>query len=671
MCDTRDEMAEELSPSEVARRLGTSTRTVQRWITTGRLPARRVGGRWRVAFDAIDASAEPGPTDYGRPTTIRTLFIANRGEIARRISRTCERLGIRALIPPTAGVGAIDLLDAPAVVDAARQAGADAIHPGFGFLAENAGFAELVIDAGIRWIGPPPAAIRAMGDKAEARRLADGLGVPVPPGYDDVDQSDEALTAAAERIGIPLLIKPAAGGGGKGMRTVRDLERLSTELAAARREASAAFGDDRLILERLVEGARHVEIQVLFDRHGDGVHLGERDCSIQRRHQKVLEEAGSPAVDARLRDRLGEAALLLARAVGYESAGTCEFLLDDREAFTFLEMNTRLQVEHPVTEAVTGRDLVEDQIRIAAGEQLGITQDDIRWDGHAVEVRVYAEDAEHGFLPATGTIHRLRWPSGEGIRVDGGVDEGDEIGGRFDPMLAKIVAHGSDRDEALDRLTGALDATVILGLTTNLRFLRWLVRQPAVRDGASRTDTLDRIWPPDDWEQRARIPDAAWAAAARALLMDRSSGDGFRLNASPILRLAAEDELRTVRYAPGAATTRAAQVIADGGVHLDLAGRSVAFRVAAPPDVDRAASAAAAAHGVGPMELVAPMPGRILSLAATVGGEVEAGDPVAILEAMKMEHAVTAPRDGTIADLFVGPGDQVVRGQRLAIVEPR
>jgi acetyl/propionyl-CoA carboxylase alpha subunit len=643
---------------------------VQRWIYTGRLPARRVGGRWRVAFDAIDAS-EPQHAGPGRPTTIRTLFIANRGEIARRIARTCERLGIRAVLPPTAGVGAIDLLDAHAVLDAARQAGSDAVHPGFGFLAENAGFAELVIDAGIRWIGPPPTAIRSMGDKAAARRLADSLGIPVPPGYDDVDQSDDALTAAAERIGIPLLIKPAAGGGGKGMRTVRDIERLPAELAAARREAATAFGDERLIVERLVEGARHVEIQVLFDRHGDGVHLGERDCSIQRRHQKVLEEAGSPAVDARLRDRLGEAALVLARAVGYESAGTCEFLLDDRGAFTFLEMNTRLQVEHPVTEALTGRDLVEDQIRIAAGEPLGITQDGIRWDGHAVEVRVYAEDAENGFLPATGTIHQLRWPSGEGIRVDGGVDEGDEVGGRFDPMLAKIVAHGRDRDDALDRLTGALDATVILGLTTNLRFLRWLVRQPAVRDGAARTDTLDHIWPPDDWEQRVRIPDAAWNAAARTLLGDRASGDAFRLNAAPSLRLAAEDELRTVRYAPGAATTRAAQVVVGGAVHLDLAGRSVAFRIAPPPDVDRAASAAAVAHGVGPTELVAPMPGRILSLAATVGAEVGAGDAVAILEAMKMEHAVTAPRDGTIADLFVGPGDQVVRGQRLAIVEPR
>jgi acetyl-CoA/propionyl-CoA carboxylase biotin carboxyl carrier protein len=474
---------------------------------------------------------------------------------------------------------------------------------------------------------------------------------------------------AASRIGVPLLIKPAAGGGGKGMRTVRALDRLPTELAAARREAMAAFADDRLILERLVEGARHVEIQVLFDRHGNGIHLGERDCSIQRRHQKVLEEAGSPAVDAALRSRMGEAAVGLARAIGYEGAGTCEFLLDDRGAFSFMEMNTRLQVEHPVTELVTGRDLVADQIRIAAGERLGLGRSDVAMNGHAIEVRVYAEDAEHDFLPATGRILLLRWPSGEVIRVDAGVQEGDEVGGRFDPMLAKVIAHGRDRTEALDRLTAALDATVILGLTTNLRFLRWLVREPAVRDGAARTDTLERIWPPDDWDRRTRIPDAAWTAAARALMPDRPN-DGFRLNAGPSLRLVAEDEIRTIRPRAGSPTTRAAAVRDGDAVHLDLAGRSVAFRSAPPPDVDRAATAAAAAHGTGPAELVAPMPGQVLSIAAPLGTAVEPGDTVLTLEAMKMEHAVTSERAGTIAEILVRAGDQVTRGQRLAIVEP-
>jgi excisionase family DNA binding protein len=659
-------MSDELSPSEVAKRLGTSTRTVQRWISTGRLPARRVGGRWRVAFDAFDAT---GPT-IERTSSIDTLFIANRGEIAHRIKTTCDRLGIRVVAPETTGPDAVDLLDADAVIRAAMTGEADAIHPGFGFLAENADFAEAVIDAGVAWVGPPPAAIRAMGDKAAARRLAARLDVPTPAGYDDPDQSDQAIIGAAQRIGAPLLIKPAAGGGGKGMRTIRDIDRLSAEIAAARREALGAFGDDRLILERLVEGARHVEIQVLFDRQGNGVHLGERDCSIQRRHQKVLEEAGSPAVDGRLRERMGEAAVRLARAVGYESAGTCEFLLDDRCGFTFLEMNTRLQVEHPVTELVTGRDLVEDQIRIAAGTSLGFKQEDVRHDGHAIEVRLYAEDAERGFLPATGVIHGLRWPTGDGIRVDAGVAEGDEVGGRFDPMLAKIIAHGRDRDEALDRLTRALDQTVVLGLTTNLRFLRWLVREPVVRDGQARTDTLDRIWPPDDWERRARIPDAAWMTAGRLLLADGPTGAGFRLNAAPTVRLVAEDETKSIRLAPGGASLRTASTVVDGIAHLDIAGRSVEFRVAPPPDVDRAATAAAAAHGVGPIELVAPMPGQVLSISAPVGTAVEAGDTVLTLEAMKMEHAVTTSRDGTVADLLVRAGDQVVRGQRLAVVEP-
>ncbi len=641
------------------------------------MPARRVGGRWRVAFDAIGAFETPAEsTATAQDGPIGVLFIANRGEIATRIARTCDRLGIRAVTAPTDGPDALDLLDAEAVIAAARHAEADALHPGFGFLAENADFAERVIEAGIRWVGPPPEAIRAMGDKAASRKLAASLGITVPAGYDDDDQSDGALIKAAERIGYPLLVKPAAGGGGKGMRTVRFADRLPTDLAAARREAQAAFHDDRLILERLLEGARHVEIQVLFDSHGNGVDLGERDCSIQRRHQKVLEEAPSPAVDAALRRAMGEAALSLAGAVGYVSAGTCEFLLDDRGTYTFLEMNTRLQVEHPVTELTTGRDLVADQLRIAAGEPLGFSQADVRLDGHAIEVRLYAEDAEHGFLPATGRIERLRWPTGEGIRVDAGVAEGDEVGGRFDPMLAKIIARGSDRADALDRLTRALDQTVVLGLTTNLRFLRWLVREPVVRDGQARTDTLDRIWPPDDWAQRARIPDAAWSSAARALLTSddpraatsAAPRDGFRLNAAPAIRLVSDDETKTVRLSPGSARTRAEIVRAGDTVHLDFAGRSTPFRVAPPPDVDRAASAAAA-HTGGRTELVAPMPGQILKIHVAVGSAVNTDDPVVTLEAMKMEHAVESPRAGRLIELAVVEGDQVTRGQTLGVVD--
>ncbi|HET7169448.1 MAG TPA: biotin carboxylase N-terminal domain-containing protein, partial [Candidatus Limnocylindrales bacterium] len=631
--------------------------------------ARRVGGRWRVASDAIGAFAPPTETE---PGPIRTVFVANRGEIAARIARTCVRLGIGAVVPLTDGVDRVDLLDGAAVVDAARRAAVDALHPGFGFLAENAEFAERVIDAGIRWIGPPPAAIRAMGDKAAARRLAASLGIPIPPGYDDTAQTDDALVAAATAIGYPLLIKPAAGGGGKGMRTVRDPSRLTDDLAAARREAQAAFGDDRLVLERLIEGARHVEIQVLFDRHGEGIHLGERDCSIQRRHQKILEEAPSPAVDGATRQRMGAAALRLAGAVGYESAGTCEFLLDDRGGVLFLEMNTRLQVEHPVTESITGRDLVADQIRIAAGGPLGVSQADVGIVGHAVEVRLYAEDAEHGFLPATGRIERLRWPTGDGIRVDAGVAEGDEVGGRFDPMLAKIIVHGEDRAAALDRLADALDRTVVLGLTTNLRFLRWLVREPIVRSGEARTDTLERIWPPDDWAARAAIPAAAWALAGRELLHTRDEpwSRGFRLNAPPIALLTADDETRSVRVDATTSLPPHDLVRTADAVHVDIAGRSTAFRLAAPPDVDRAASRAAASHGAGPTELIAPMPGRVLAITAPAGSRVEAADTVLTLEAMKMEHAVLAPRAGTVAELFVAAGDQVQRGQAVALIEP-
>ena len=514
-------MSEELSPRQAAERLGATTRSVQRWIATGQLPARRVGGRWRVASDAIDAFGASPAADGPPPDPIRTLFIANRGEIATRITRTCARLGIRAVVPVTEGPGGLDLLDANAVVAAAVDAGADALHPGFGFLAESAAFAEAVIAAGIRWVGPPPEAIRAMGDKAAARRLAASLGVPVVPGYDDADQSDEALSAAALRIGLPVLVKPAAGGGGKGMRIVRVTDRLGDALAAARREATTAFGDDRLILERFLEGPRHVEIQVLFDAHGNGVHLGERDCSIQRRHQKVLEETPSPAVDPALRERLGEAALALAGAVGYVGAGTCEFLVDDRGEPVFLEMNTRLQVEHPVTELVTGRDLVEDQLRIAAGEPLGFGQADVTAAGHAIEVRLYAEDAEVGSCRRPGGSRSCAGRPGRGSGWTPAWRAATRSPAGSTRCWPRSSRTGATRDEALDRLTAALDDTVVLGLTTNLRFLRWLVREPVVRDGEARIDTLERIWPPDDWAERDPLPDEAWAAAAVALAAER------------------------------------------------------------------------------------------------------------------------------------------------------
>ena len=672
----------EISPSEAARRIGTTTRTVQRWIANGSLPARRVGGRWRVAFDALDA--------FTASVAFRSAHRARRGAGAdppcvRRQSRgdrpahqpDLPRTGIAVIRSGDDGAGALDLLDGAAVVDAARAAGADAIHPGFGFLAENAAFADTVEAAGLRWIGPPPAAIRAMGDKAAARRLAQSLGVPIVPGYDGADQSDATLGAAAQSIGYPLIVKPAAGGGGKGMRTVRDPGQFEDACASARREASAAFGDDRLVLERLIEGPRHVEIQVLFDAHGHGVHLGERDCSTQRRHQKVIEEAPSPAVGPQLRTELGTAALAVAGAVSYVGAGTCEFLVTDRGEWYFLEMNTRLQVEHPVTELITGRDLVADQLRIAAGEPLGATQVQVdaarARGGHAVEVRLYAEDADAGFLPATGRIERLRWPAGPGIRVDDGIDEGDEVGGQFDPMLAKIIAHGRDRAEALERLTNALGETVVLGLTTNLRFLRWLVRQPAVASGEMRIDTLDRIWPPDGWSAATRAGDDAWAAAAAAL-----GAGGWRLNGPQRIRLVdADGEERSVEVPDDATPTTGETpevVVARGETervaHVGVAGRSLAFRVAPPPDVDRAARAAVAHQIGGPVEVRSPMPGSVVAVHVEPGRVVAPGDAIATLDAMKMEHVVVAPAVGRIAELSVRPGDQVARGQVLAIVEP-
>ncbi|HET7182000.1 MAG TPA: biotin carboxylase N-terminal domain-containing protein [Candidatus Limnocylindrales bacterium] len=603
------------------------------------------------------------------------MFIANRGEIARRIRRTAERLGLTVIEPATEGPGALDLLDIEAVVAAATDARADALHPGFGFLAENADFADAVAAAGIVWIGPPGDAIRAMGDKAAARRLATRLGVPVVPGYDGDDQADATLAREADRIGYPVLVKPAAGGGGKGMRVVRDPGLFADNVASARREAKAAFGDERLVLERLIDGPRHVEVQVLFDAEGRGVHLGERDCSTQRRNQKVLEETPSPAVTPTIRAQLTSDALSLADAVGYRSAGTCEFLLGDRGEVFFLEMNTRLQVEHPVTEAVTGVDLIELQLAIAAGRPIGIDQatidERLATGGHAVEVRLYAEDAEDGFLPATGRVERLRWPSGAGIRVDAGIDEGTMVGSRFDPMLAKVVAHGSNRAEAFDRLARALDETILLGLTTNLRFLRWLVREPVVRNGQMRIDTLGRIWPPDDWAARATIPASAWQAAARALA-DPVVGGGWRLNGPPRIRLVAESGVEeSVAIEAGAPAVSAGKVARAGSVvFVDVAGRSLAFRLAPAPDVDRAARHAASAHGGGPVELVAPMPGSIVAVRAAAGHAVDAGDAVVVLDAMKMEHAVASPIPGTVAEVRVRAGDQVARGDVLAVVEP-
>jgi acetyl-CoA/propionyl-CoA carboxylase, biotin carboxylase, biotin carboxyl carrier protein len=672
-------MDDDLTPRDVADELGVTVRTVQRWISDGRLPARRVGGRARVSRSSLERVAGSATTSGAAPPRhgqrLGSLLIANRGEIAVRIARTARRLGMRVIgihaadERPPEGVDEAHVigsyLDGDELVSLAVRAGAEALHPGYGFLAENAEFARMVADAGVTWVGPPSGAIAAMGDKSAARQAAAEHGVPTVPGYDGDAQDDATLVRTADDIGYPLLVKPSAGGGGKGMRVVRDPGELSEALAAARREAHRSFGDDRLVLERYLAGSRHVEIQVLFDAHGSGVHLGERDCSAQRRNQKIVEEAPGPAVDPGLRERMGAAALRAAEAVGYVNAGTVEMLLADDGAFFFLEMNTRLQVEHPVTEAVTGRDLVADQLRIAGGaglRSLGLDgSPPLR--GHAIEARVYAEDPESGFLPATGRLVDVRWP--RTIRVDAGVRAGDVVTDRYDPMLAKLIAHGRSRAEALDRLRGALDATVVLGVRTNLRFLRWLLDQPSMRDGEVRTDTIAGLELPG-----MPIPDERHWGAAAALLAPAEPGpwtDGWRLNAPPVRRLRHGDEERSV--APTTDDDPPAAASEGETIHVAVEGQSLEFHAAPPPTIEEAVRHAAAA-GDGAAALIAPMPGRVIAVRVRVGDPVRAHEAVVVIEAMKMEHAVVAPADGTVASLEVEEGQQVQRGDVLGEVSP-
>jgi acetyl/propionyl-CoA carboxylase alpha subunit len=535
---------------------------------------------------------------------IRKLLVANRGEIALRIFRTCRELGIAtvAVAAPddrgalharsadeTVEIGSY--LDAEEHVRAAREAGADAIHPGYGFLAENDGFAEAVTAAGLIWIGPPAEALRLGGDKLAAKRIAAEAGVPVVP------------TGEPAELGYPLVVKAAAGGGGRGMRVVRNPDELDDALAAAAREAESAFGDGTVFCERYVERPRHVEIQLLADTHGTVLALGERDCSVQRRHQKVLEESPSPALGPELRAAMSEAAVAFARAIGYQSAGTAEFMLDGG-AFYFLELNGRIQVEHPVTELVTGVDLVREQLRVAEGERLGRTG--AQSQGHAVEVRLYAEDPRT-FLPQAGTVERLRLPAG--IRVDAGVAEGDEVGTSYDPMIAKLVAHGPTRAEAFARLADALAETEVGGVTTNLPFLRWLVAHPVVLAGEATTAFLTE-YPPLS-PPPLRLPEPAWRG-------------GWRLNLPP---------------APSTAA----------------------------PDIDSAAHAHAA--GGGESRVTAPMPGTVIRVEVAAGDRVEARRPLLVLEAMKMETPLTAPFDGIVKAVHVEEGDRVAGGALLVELE--
>jgi acetyl-CoA/propionyl-CoA carboxylase biotin carboxyl carrier protein len=599
------------------------------------------------------------------------VLIANRGEIAVRIARTAHALGLATVgVVTDADAGALhadvvdvvvpigSYLDADELLRAARAAGARSVHPGYGFLSENAGFARAVGEAGLTWIGPPPGAIELMGDKARAKEAAAAAGVPVVPAGDDG--------------AFPVVVKAVAGGGGKGMRVVRAPGELDGAIAAAKREALAAFGDDRVMIERYLERPRHIEIQVLADAHGACVHLGERECSLQRRHQKVVEEAPSPVVDTALRQRMGEAAVALARACSYAGAGTVEFIATaDAHEFFFLEMNTRLQVEHPVTELVYGVDLVEQQLRVAAGEPLALRQDELVPSGHAIEARLYAEDPANGFLPATGTVHVYRQPGG--VRVDSGIREGSEIGTSYDPMLAKVIAHGPDRPTALRRLDRALADLDLAGVTTNAAFTRALLARDDVRAGEQDTGLLERVLadlataPPDDlapaavlaaattatpagpWRRHLAGRGAARVHGGRVVIGDRSwEGAAIRRDGDGAVRVLLDGVER--RYVVH--VTDEAIWIARDGHHLELRTER-ASRDGAGSLVD---------------SLEAPMPGTVLLVHVADGDRVQAGDVLMVLESMKMELSITAPHDGTVADLHLTPGDRVALKQPLLVV---
>jgi len=579
---------------------------------------------------------------------IKRLLIANRGEIARRIIRACRELDIETVAvysdadaqaphvaeadravrigpPPSRD----SYLNIAAVIDAARTTKADAIHPGYGFLSERAPFARACEEAGLTFVGPPAAALEKMGSKTGARTLMAGAGVPVVPGETSTDQTDAALSAAAGRIGYPVLIKPAAGGGGIGMKTVRESTALADALAAARREARASFGNDTLYVERLIEKPRHVEIQVFADTHGHTVHLFERECSAQRRHQKVIEESPCPALSQKIREQMGEAAIAAAKAVGYRNAGTCEFLLEgegDSAKFYFLEMNTRLQVEHPVTEAVVGVDLVHAQLHVASGEPLPFTQASLSQRGHAIECRVYAEDPSQGFLPQAGTIDLYREPQGPGIRVDSGITQGSEVSVFYDPLLAKLIAHAENRDAARRRALKALQAFSIGGITTNIGLLTQILEHPQFVKAAIDTGFLDRELP------------------------------------ALVAHIPARDETPAPQSFPPATTDAAAQ-----DPFMTLTGWRLDGRAAwtgTTSGVRTARRKTTSDSGV-----MAPMPATVVSINATAGQTVKEGDTVIVLEAMKMELPIKAPRSGVVKAVHCAKGDLVQPGITLLEIE--
>jgi acetyl-CoA/propionyl-CoA carboxylase biotin carboxyl carrier protein len=647
-----------------------------------------------------------------------TVLVANRGEIAVRVIRTLRAMGIRSVAvfsdadanarhvteaDVAVGIGPAparqSYLNIDAVIDAARRTGAQAVHPGYGFLSENAEFAAALEAAGIVFIGPPVKAIQTMGDKIAAKTTVSAFGVPVVPGIARPGLADDDLIAAADDVGYPVLVKPSAGGGGKGMRVVHEPSQLQAALTSARREAGAAFGDDTLFLERFVLNPRHIEVQVLADGYGNVVHLGERECSLQRRHQKVIEEAPSPLLDEPTRARIGAAACETARSVDYTGAGTVEFIVsaDRPDEFFFMEMNTRLQVEHPVTEMVTGIDLVEQQVRIAAGEKLPIEQDDITMTGHAIEARIYAEDPANGFLPTGGDVLDLVEPKGQGVRVDSGLARGTVVGSDYDPMLSKVIAHADDRPAALRALDRALAGTAVLGVTTNVEFLRFLLADPDVTAGRLDTGLLDRRTP--DFAAAQPGDDELVAAAAFKWLRSwpRQAGSlwevpsGWRIGerAATTVRLHAGERTDHV-YLTG--TPVAATAVVENGQSRTLAAALDGDRLVVTLDGLRTDYLVAATDGQiwlsgsgrtavieevreapvrpddehsGDAELVSPMPGSVVAVGVEDGAHVEAGAVVVVVEAMKMEHSLSAPVDGVV-ELLVAVGDQVKVGQPLA-----
>ncbi|MEU3700730.1 acetyl/propionyl/methylcrotonyl-CoA carboxylase subunit alpha [Streptomyces anulatus] len=642
-------------------------------------------------------------------TMFDTVLVANRGEIAVRVIRTLREQGVRSVAvfsdadadarhvreadtavrigPPPA---AESYLNVAALLEAARRTGAQAVHPGYGFLAENAEFAQACADAGLVFIGPPASAISLMGDKIRAKETVAAYGVPVVPGSSGSGLTDAQLESAAQEIGMPVLLKPSAGGGGKGMRLVRDASVLAEEIAAARREARASFGDDTLLVERWIDRPRHIEIQVLADTHGNVIHLGERECSLQRRHQKIIEEAPSVFLDEETRAAMGEAAVQAARSCGYAGAGTVEFIVpgDDPASYYFMEMNTRLQVEHPVTELVTGLDLVEWQLRVASGERLPYAQQDITLTGWAIEARVCAEDPSRGFLPSGGTVLALREPQGGGVRTDSGLSEGVPVGSLYDPMLSKVIAYGPDRASALRKLRAALADTVILGVPTNAGFLRRLLAHPDVVSGDLDTGLVER-------EAEGLVPDgvpdevyAAAAAVRRDALAPRpdaggwtdpfSVPSGWRTGGVPApltfpLRVAGADPVTYGAPASATVTPDRVTVELDGTVgHFHRSGDWLGrdgdtWHV---QDHDPVEASLSGAGRSGADTLAAPMPGTVTVVKVAVGDAVEAGQSLLVVEAMKMEHVISAPHAGTVTELDVTAGATVAMDQILAVVAP-